>query len=201
MSESGKNIVDGFRVLRKFCNDVSLMLTTANGLMREGGWTRVSKRTPAVETRGDLDDPNCWLPDAFFCFYEHDQIPHLLAFVAIHVDDLQTQDPSLVTEAVVSAGCLDYGAGTNAKGDWGKDYSACYSHLWVKNRVDDGTVFSGDAVELYGWDDTSVGAVKVTTFAHPLDEITSSQTLKQKIVQPLLAAISKEASDHEPTRA
>jgi len=26
MSESGKNIVDGFRVLRRFCKDVSLML-------------------------------------------------------------------------------------------------------------------------------------------------------------------------------
>lgn len=35
MSETGRNIVDGFRELRKFCGEAALLLKTADGLMQD----------------------------------------------------------------------------------------------------------------------------------------------------------------------
>jgi len=170
--------------------------------MEEAQWMRISKWTPAVEVSGsDLDDPYWWLPEAFFCFYERNEFQHVLPFIAVHVDDGYSEQPSLVREALISAGWLDYGVGRKAKDEWGKDYSVCYSHLWMKDRKDDGSLHFGDAREIWEDDDIPENTIKITTFAYPLEVITGSDTLREKIVQPLLAAISNETSPSEPKLA
>ena len=39
MTDTGRNIVNGFRELRDFCREVALLLKTANGCMKEHNWT------------------------------------------------------------------------------------------------------------------------------------------------------------------
>jgi hypothetical protein len=185
---SGKNVVDGFRQLRQFCKDVALLLNEANKMMEQGGWKRISKRTKAVETFDHLDLPEYWLPDAFFCFYEHAKRRNLLPYIAIHVDDLWG-DPDYIREPIISAGWLDYGVGKEAGTEWGKDYWLSYLHLWMSNRTDDGTRYTGDVRKLSEDEDFSSG-VTATTFAHPLDVIKSSEELRKEIVKPLLKLLS-----------
>jgi hypothetical protein len=189
MDATANNVVDGFRELRRFCADVSLMLKTANEMMGEAGWTRISRWTNAIEVSADLDNAESWLPDAFFCFYQHVRLPHVVSFIAVHVDDLYDETP--IELPLISAGWANYGVGKDGFEEWAKDYSTCYSHVWIKNRTDDGTIHSRDARETWGNDEVD-GQVKLVTFAHPLDEITSSETLKLKIVEPLLAELEKE---------
>jgi hypothetical protein len=184
MSESGTNVVGGFRVLREFCANVGELLTHANELMKEGGWERVSKWVSATEVSAGLDSPESWLPYAFFCFYSHPAHEHLLAYVAVHVDDSWGDPPTHIEEPLISAGCCDYGVGQKAIDEWEKDYSVCGSHLWVENRQDDGTVQVTDANEI--WDEVPDGGVKLSTFAYLLEGIANRETLKKKIVQPLL---------------
>jgi hypothetical protein len=193
IEKSAKNVVEGFRVLRRFCRDVSLLLNESNKMMEEDGWTRISKRTPAIETSGGLDNPDCWLPDAFFCFYEQAKKEHLLPYISVHVDDLEAEDydPDCIKEPIISAGWLDFGVGKKAVTEWCKNYWICYSHLWMENRKDDGTPCTDDLWKISEVDSFPSGTVNVTAFAHPLEVVINSETLKEKIVQPLLNALPK----------
>jgi hypothetical protein len=193
MSETAKNIVEGFRELRRFCKDVSLLLNEANKMMAENGWIHISKRTHAIETLDGLDDPDGWLPDAFFCFYEHAKREHLLPYISVLVDNLWADDydPDCVKEPIISAGWLDFGVGKKASTEWRKNYWVCASHLWMENRKDDGTPCTDDVWKISENEDFPAGTVKVTSFAHPLEIITNSEKLKEKIVQPLLNALPK----------
>ena len=129
MDATAKNVVDGFRELRRFCGDVALMLKTANEMMKEAGWTWISKHTSAIEVRTKLDESESWLPDAFFCFYQHAQHRQLIPFIAVHVDDLFGSTP--IEVPLLSAGWIDYGAGKDGFAEWDKYYSSCYSHIWM----------------------------------------------------------------------
>ena len=83
MSETGRNIVDGFRELRKFCREVALLLKTADGFMQEGDWTPIPRTTVVGSVSGRLDSPDYWLPTEFSRYYKHDQFPHLLPYIAV----------------------------------------------------------------------------------------------------------------------
>ncbi|MGA2258056.1 MAG: hypothetical protein ABSG53_25610, partial [Thermoguttaceae bacterium] len=66
MTESAANVVVGFRTLRKFCANVGALLTSANELMKQGNWERISRFVPATEISERFDSPEYWLPHAFF---------------------------------------------------------------------------------------------------------------------------------------
>jgi hypothetical protein len=190
LEKSTNNVVEGFRELRRFCNDISLLLKEANKMMAESKWQRISNRIKVIETVGDIDKPIYWLPDAFFCFYELATKKNLLSYISIHVDDLQSEMPDYVKEPIISAGLLDFGSNRNAVKEWSKRYYVSYLHLWIPDRKDNGEVFSGDvATIMEDTDDFQLGAVKAATFAHPLEVITNSEILKEKIVTPLLKLI------------
>lgn len=196
MTESAVNIVAGFRTLRKFCESVGELLDNANELMKEEGWKPI-KKIPVFEVCSDLESANTWLPDTFFCYYTHAEHQHRLPFVAVLLDDLidDDPDPNCVKEPLISAGWADYPIGSNAKKELGdEDFRIHYGHLWLGNRRDDGTVSSGDAKNLLEDEedeDVVSKVVEITTFAHPLELITDSESLKQKVVQPLLNLLSK----------
>ena len=193
-TKNGKNIVEGFKVLGKFCSDAALLLITANGMMKENGWTHISKNTKAVEQGNRLEYPDSWLPDSFFCFYENLQCKHLLSYIAVHVGDYYGEPATDIKEPRISAGWLNYGKGKNAKDAWKKDYRACYVHLWIDNSQAkcDASLHVGDLRKIYEDEekDTPSG-IRVATFAHKLEEITNSETLREKIVQPLLNELRK----------
>ena len=187
MGETGKNIVDGFRTLRKFCNEVSIMLKTADGMMEDANWMPISNKT--LDTTSVISNPDWWMPYELFRYYQHDEFPHLLPYIAINLDDpLKDENDIVINEALVSAGMIDYGSGNNYQ-DF--EYWFCRAHLFMEDREDNGKLFFIDNPHQEWEDKEWVGAIKVTTFAHPLDTITNSDILKSKIVQPLIDAIQR----------
>ena len=69
----------------------------------------------------------------------------------------------------------------------------------MPGREDNGKLCSEDPRQTWKDERPPAGVVKVTTFAYPLDQITSSETLNEKIVQRLLAEMSR-ASSARPDR-
>ena len=186
MSETGRNIVDGFRQLRdRFCRNASVLFVTADQMMKEGGWTPVPRTGVLGNLSGAVDSPGCWLPTEFSRYYRHSGKKHLLPYIAILLDDPVKDNGSVIEEALLSAGWVDYGAGNECK-NWSYYYSRC--HLWTGDREYKGKMHRHKPKT--DWDEPSILAVRATSFAYPLDKITSSATLKEKVVTPLLDGVS-----------
>ena len=185
MNENGINIVNGFRTLRKFCGQVSLLLTTADGLMQELDWRQAAGSTAIADLSKSVHSPDGWLPCYFCRFYEHSEYKHLLVFISVLVEEIE--QPELIDQAIVTAGWIDYGVG-NKRGDW--QYWFSQWHLWMSEPTHDGRLREDDTrVE---WKTNAPkGVLKAATFAHPLDEITSGDVLKERIVTRLVAEIDK----------
>lgn len=137
-----------------------------------------------------MNCPDAWLPTDFSRFYEHEGFPHLLPYVAVLVEYV-FDEPSHIEEALLSAGWVDYGVG-NAAENW--EYHFCNWHLCMQDREDNGKLCSEDPWQTWKDERPPAGVVKATTFAYPLDQIASSETLNAKIVQRLLAEMSKETT-------
>lgn len=57
MSEKAKSILVGFQELRKFCKELSVLLITADGMMREDGWTPIPRTSVTGNSSGRVDQP------------------------------------------------------------------------------------------------------------------------------------------------
>jgi hypothetical protein len=193
MSESAKNVVDGFRTLRTFCGEVAKMLKAADGMMEDGGWTPTGNRAVSYTSRV-IGDPDRWLPTEFFRYYEHEDHTDLLPFVSVLLHDPEPENETVVVEALISGGYVKFEDGSeHALKDW--DW-VCRSHLFMEdedgNRKDDGAHYSVNP-QKEAWSEKEwIGAVKVNTFAHPLDDIESTEKLSEKIVQPLLDMLPRD---------
>jgi hypothetical protein len=186
MSETGKNIVDGFRQLReKFCGNASVLFMTADQMMKEAGWSPIPRTGVYGNLSGAVDAPGLWLPTEFFRYYKNSKAKHFLPYIAILLDDPYKENQSVIEQALLSAGWIDYGTGNECK-NW--EYWYCRCHLWTDDREYDGKMYKHKPKN--DWDEPSVFAAKATSFAHPLDKITSSAILKEKVVEPLLKEIS-----------
>ena len=79
--------------------------------------------------------------------------------------------------------------------EWDRDPDAAYLHGWMNSRkhhpvrIDDGTLHEGDAREV--WDNKLSKGITVKTFGYPLVQITDCDSLRNKIVSPLLAGITE----------
>jgi hypothetical protein len=123
----------------------------------------------------------------------------VLPYIAVLLDDFE-HDPSRVNEAILTAGWIDYdGANKTAweslKETKVRPFYLCLSHLWIEGSEDNGTLYSRDPKQL--WDYEAGRACKVSTFAYPLDSITSPEILKEKVVQRLLDEICREPASSE----
>ena len=194
MSETGKNVIDGFRELRGFCEDVHRLLKTADGLMQQQDWKPIRRSSVVGYTSTAIDEWAWWLPIEFVRHYRHArrELRHRVPYVAVLLDD--PEDACPLSEALLAAGWIDYGVGKKRrKPDRENYYWLCRSHLWMPNRVDDGTLFC-DRNLLHTWEGEKlpVGVVTIASFAYPLDEITSTNVLESKIIKPLLVEIAKD---------
>jgi len=186
VSETSRNVVEGFRELRKFCGQVSLLLRTADGLMQDVDWEPELGSTPMADLSKSLHEPDSWLPCYFCRFYKHPGHLHLVAFISVLIEDVE--EPAHIDEALLTAGWIDYGVG-NKRGDWKRWF--CQWHLWMTNREDNGRLHEQDPRK--EWKEKAPeGVVKAVTFGYPLDEITSGESLKDTIVDRLISEISKQ---------
>lgn len=193
MNDTGKNIVSGFRELRKFCHQVSLLLKTAQEMMADKDWER-AKPYAVFEADPAIDAPDSWLPYGVCRFFQNSDFPRLLCYIAVSVDDPEEKSP--VEYALLSAGCivLQLGRNRDKLAHW-----MAYWHLFMDSRKDDGSPCLDDEPQKTGKPikkgepEPPASFVRVTTFAYPLVEIADPEALREKIVLPLLKVIEEEA--------
>ena len=135
--------------------------------------------------------PQDWLPREFFRFYTSPAFPHILAFVSVvlHAPGKGYR----LEQAIVVAGWIDYGVGSSV-GHW--EYWFARWHFWMGDREDDGKLCTQDP-QIWTKSKPPVGVKQASTFALPLEEVTSGQVLRERIVDRLLLEISRRAASSE----
>lgn len=181
MSRTTEDIVKCFNQLRDFCREVSTLLATADTLVGDKGWISACG-SRAVADRSDASYyPLKWIPAAFARLYVNNDRPNILAFVTVIVGGYEEKEK--ISEALVSGGWLEYAPGTVIGNDWYWWYTRW--HSWIIDRQDNGKLYPRVVTK----PKQAPGVLKVTTFAYPLDVITSGEVFKEIIVDRLLIEI------------
>jgi hypothetical protein len=94
--------------MRKLCVEIGMLLGTANDLLRDKGWTAVQKKgmdDVLQPTDCNLRTPRKWLPYSFCRLYTHEQHKGRLLFVAVVLDNRDSQAYEVpVDEPILTAG-------------------------------------------------------------------------------------------------
>ncbi|MFQ5802325.1 MAG: hypothetical protein ACE5JQ_05435 [Candidatus Methylomirabilales bacterium] len=179
MSHDGKNIIAMMQQLRRLCEQISLLLSTADTLMDDEGW-KATGNTPVLHGISySLQWPRYWIPQDFFRFYKNDNLRHILTFVSVVLDDRENEKNLM--EPLLTAGWFDYGPGNEVGNRW--DYPYARWHLKMPERSDDGKLLSA------AW--TGEHFLRVSTLGVPLTSIADVEGLKSKIIEPLIKGMKE----------
>ena len=182
-----------FDCLLKLYKQGQLLLLDADHLMGEIGWEPMHN-TAAAHLSNSLNSPQRWYARCVMRFYrliatEEDEqnIKHIL-FLSIHfTSDTNTDMETSVEEPVVCAGRLIYEKPMTVKeADQTYDYWMC--KYWFVGKPHD-TLEGWRKTGQSQWYENLKGS---ETLAVPLYQITSSEKLKQLVIDPLLAVQEKE---------
>jgi hypothetical protein len=184
--DAGQQILKGLRETRAFFEQVSLLIRTADDLLRDDGWDNLFGKKCADVT-SDLYRPKKWMPAEIFRFFIAPKESHhkdIILFVGVIFD--QEGAWQGFTEPWVTCGlyqCRD-DIDTAKFSDWD----------WVSSQLEhehdpDGKfnclTFTPDQQE------ESDGVIYQAVMALPLMSIGSAQDLKEKVVEPLLKEVQK----------
>ena len=182
-----------FDNLARLYKQSQLLLMDADRLMGESGWESTNIVAPSGFSYS-LNTPERWYARWAVRFYtptaseSEDPTIDQVLFVSIHfASDQKGGLPTDVDEPVVSAGRLKYKKPITAK-TASKNYDYYMCKYWF---------FGEPHPELEGWRRTigskfSENLEASETFVVPLFSITSSEKLKELVVDPLLAITQKE---------
>jgi len=182
-----------FDCLLKLYKQGQLLLLDADHLMGEIGWEPMHN-TAAAHLSNSLNSPQRWYARWVMRFYrliatEEDEqnIKHIL-FLSIHfASDTNTDMETSVEEPLVCAGRLIYEKPMTVKeADQTYDYWMC--KYWFVGKPHD-TLEGWRKTGQSRWYENLKGS---ETFSVPLYDITSSEKLKQLVIDPLLAVQEKE---------
>jgi hypothetical protein len=175
MREDSKTLVAIMRQLRILCEEICLLLGTADNLMNEEGWKAKGNINVFANLKYTLAAPRCWIPQDYYRFYENDGFVHILPFVAVILDDWGKE--SAVNESLLTAGWFDYGSGNQVGTRW--SYYFQRWHLKMPGRRDNGQLVTENA---NAWPKESLPFARVSTLAVPLTSIADANELKSKII-------------------
>jgi len=106
MSAEGNIITELFKQTRKACDQIGLLLRTADELMLKKGFK--SEGNGALEGISySINSPLQWVPTYAFRFYKISE--KRIAFISVLVDDDVVERYYTVNEPYVTAGFLDFG--------------------------------------------------------------------------------------------
>lgn len=170
----GGDILKAFQQMRDLCEDVALLLSTADTFVKDFGWEPYSGNTAVANTSGSLLAPRWWVPWGAFRFYTHQERKHLVAYVCVLFDHPDERDRMKVP--LVTAGLFDWGEGNRA-GDWTYGQARC--HLFNNGRRDDGVPVECGREENA---EKGRGFLRMRSVALPLAGIGDANALKERIV-------------------
>jgi hypothetical protein len=189
MSDDGENILSIFRQARQVCEQVSLLLRTADEQMKKADWKN-DNSTALSDLSYSINNPRQWIPTAVYSFYCNQKYPHYLACVSIMLSD-QSDERYKIKEPIVTALIFDYGM-AGEKFDWHYDYwyARYFGYLSkIKHLESNGQLIEFDNKKLEP--DLSVRFEKGTMFAIPLVSLRNAQDVKSQITDKLLNLLIK----------
>ena len=194
MTETMKSQTRGlFESLTKLYKQGQLLLMDSDRLMGERGWTPRHNNAIA-ELSYSMSAPQRWFARWAMRFYTpaateaKEQLIDRILFVSIHfASDVGSSMETSVDDPLVCAGRLIYEKPmTDKEADQTYDYWMC--KYWFIGKPRD-TLEGWRKTGQSQWYENLKGS---ETFAVPLYQVTSSDKLKELVIDPLLAAQEKE---------
>lgn len=182
MSNNGEAISKLFNQIRQVCEQVSLLLRTADMQMAKAGW-KSEGNTAITEMSYNISNPESWIPIVAFRFYKHKDYANRLAFVSVLLDNHWDRRYT-IKEPFVTAGFLDFGeTEASLQGDYW--YSRYFGYMLQDYKVKpDGQPFSFENEKLENDIKGRFKSGKV--FGVPLVSIKNPNDIETQIVNKLL---------------
>jgi hypothetical protein len=194
MTETMRSPTRGlFESLAKLYKQGQLLLMDSDRLMGERGW--IPRHSNAIaELSYSMNAPQRWFTRWAMRFYTpavtdvQEQLIDRILFVSIHfASDVGSSMETSVDDPLVCAGRLIYEKPMNDKeADQTYDYWMC--KYWFTGKPQD-TLEGWRKTGQSQWYENLKGS---ETFAVPLYQVTSSEKLKELVIDPLLAVQEKE---------
>ena len=182
-----------FESLSKLYKQGQLLLMDSDRLMGERGWIP-KHSSPIAELSYSMNAPQRWFARWAMRFYvpasmeAEEQLIDRMLFVSIHfASDVGSNMETSVDDPLVSSGRLTYEKPMSEK-EAGQTYDYWMCKYWFVGKPHD-TLEGWRKTGQSQWYENLKGS---ETFAVPLYQITSSETLKELVIDPLLAVQEKE---------
>ena len=143
MTEDGIKIIEFIKEIRKFSEELTLLLKNVESLMNEDGWITATRNTTYASSSNSLQEPKKWYPFDLFRFYLNQKYPLILAFVSIILDEsMDERSKTPITEPLVTTGYFVFKNKEdnilNGNYRWARWYEL------IENRIDDGRIYGKD---------------------------------------------------------
>lgn len=191
-TSQGVELLRFVQEIRKLCSQLADLLGTSDKFMSDAGWEIATAQNIAYASPSQsLDKPRKWFPHEVFRFYQHVDNARVITFVSALLDD-DRKGEYMLDEPLLSAGWLEF---------VDKAIDRVPSELWwwarfhgyMPKRRDDGSL--NEISPKTAWPDDYrpnwYPFERAVTFAHPLIAIGDSAALQERIIAPLLTALSR----------
>jgi len=180
---AGLELLKSLKAVRQFFADVGQLLLTAEGMMAEQSWEPIGDAGCLVWTSAMVTKSSHWIPRFAARHYVcPQQFPNVVAIISVLIDDFEIGKDFKLTEPVVSASFFVLPEETSEEHCRVDRWNA----LWLGyGYVEaDGTPYSIDSSH-DDWQETHRWKF-MTMFGWPLVDIGNQESLKAKIVDPLI---------------
>jgi hypothetical protein len=187
MNEEGKNIKKMIQQMTAFCEQVSLLLATSDDLIKKEGWDKYSN-TVTSSISQHVQSPKYWIPNFLFRFYTNKNTPNILLFVSVLLDDDVDGEYSGLEGPLITAGIFNYRHDNKVLDNFDYYYAKWYGYYGDLRGLKVITSEPDWKMKLEKGEDYPFESFMC--FALPLIEITNAKDINEKIIKPLLTAIS-----------
>ena len=181
MENKGQIILKGLAETRRFFEQVSLLIRTAEEDLKEQGWEPISSSYQSFDITSHLSRPQKWMPRWVVRFFINDEHENILIYIGVLLDGAGTW--AGFREPWITCGLFEYLEEKSPHENWALD--------WVTTHLD----FEKDPdgkfrLREYPPEERESESIsKESTMALPLVEITDVNTLKEKVIVPLIEEI------------
>jgi hypothetical protein len=186
MTQQGKDLLQAIKSMRNFFGDVSHLLRTAEALMGERSWEVNTNSGCLYAMSYSVNTGHLWMPREAVRTFKNDSYPRTIAMIAVLFDDYKIEEYKL-EEPVVSGSYFVFPE-KMGPGKIKLDFEQSRQFGWNETSTDGIPVEMDDSdkdwYKEYGWKYMQV-------FGRPLVEISNEETLKAKIIDPLIELIGR----------
>jgi len=188
MNQDGREITKMFRQMTLLSEQLSVLLVTADDLMKRNQWEKYSNTVTAYISQ-HVQVPKYWNPNFLFRFFTNKDNPHILAFISVLLDDDVDGEYRGLEEPLLTTGYFKYPGDKSTTENLEYYYAKWYGYYGDlhdhKLRVSEpGWKEKLKKSEEYPFD-------SFVCFARPLVALTSGKDLDEIIIKVLLSEIRK----------